>query len=168
MRKLLIVIDMQKGWRHPTATEETMLDVVRLAKGFDGDVVHCCFCNDPDSLFYTQLRWSEFMLPKDTEQIPEIAELDLPVYWRSTYSCVTPELEPILRQYDGVYIAGVFTDISVAATAMHIFDMNIPVSVVGDCVATLHGEDVHRAAMRSLASAIGPKHIVTAESVTKH
>jgi nicotinamidase-related amidase len=167
MSTLLLVIDLQVGWRHKTATEEVMLDTASLCKQFTGDVIHCCFRNNPDSLFYTQLHWSEFTGPPDTDQIPEIAKLNLPLYWRETYSCLTPEITQLIKKYDHIYIAGVFTDISVLMTAMAIFDLNIPVSVVGDCVATLHGEDVHQAAMRSLSHAIGYRHIVTAKSLQK-
>jgi len=165
MSALLLVIDLQTGWRHKTATEQVMLDTVALCKQFDGDVIHCCFRNNPDSLFHTQLHWSGFVGSPDTDQIPEIAQLELPVYWRETYSCLTPEVLPLLKRYDHVYIAGVFTDISVLVTATEIFDLGIPVSVVGDCVATLHGEDVHAAAMRSLSHAIGYRHIVSAQSL---
>lgn len=155
-----MVIDLQKGWRHRVATEAAMLNTVELAKGFPGDVVHCRFRNDPGSLFYSQLRWKRFAEPSDTDEIPEIAELNLPSYWRSTYSCLNAEFLPVLQKYDRVYIAGVFTDISVAATAMAIFDTGIPVSVVRDCVATLHGEDVHRAGLKSLEHAIGYRHVL--------
>lgn len=165
MANLLLVIDLQEGWRHKTATEQTMLDTVILCKGFPGDVVHCCFRNNPASLFHTQLHWHDFVTSPHTDQIPEIAELDLPLYWRETYSCLTPEISKLIKKYDHIYIAGVFTDISVAVTAMEIFDLGITVSVVGDCVATLHGEDVQRAAMRSLSHAIGYRYIVTAKSL---
>jgi len=165
MANLLLVIDLQKGWRHKTATEEVMLDTVALCKRFDGDVIHCCFRNNPASLFHTQLYWPGFAGPPDIDQIPEIAKLKLPIYWRTTYSCLTPEITTLIKKYDHIYIAGVFTDISVLMTAMAIFDLNIPISVVGDCVATLHGEDVHQAAMRSLSHAIGWRHIVAAESL---
>ncbi len=165
MSTLLLVIDLQAGWRHKTATEQAMLDTVKLCKRFSSDVIHCCFRNNPTSLFYSQLRWHGFTTSPDTDQIPEIAALKLPVYWRETYSCLTPEITALIKHYSHIYIAGVFTDISVLMTAMAIFDLGIPVSVVGDCIATLHGEDVHRAAMRSLSHAIGYRHIVTAQSL---
>ena len=167
MRALLIIIDLQKGWRHPTATEPAMLRTVELCKQFPGDVLHCCFRNDPASLFHTQLNWTRFTEADDTDQIPEIAELHLPVQWRSTYSCLNEQTLPIVQKYDRVYIAGVFTDISVASTAMDIFDRNIPVYVVRDCVATLHGEDVHESALKSLEFAIGDEWVVPAETVLK-
>jgi len=163
--RLLIVIDLQKGWRHKTATEAAMLRTVNLCKQFAGDIVHCRFRNDPKSLFHSELHWYEFTGAPDTDEIPEIAPLRLPTCWRSTYSCLTPELLPMVKKYSRVYIAGVFTDISVASTAMNILDLNKAVSVVGDCVASLHGEDVHLAALKSLAHAIGYKNIVTAESL---
>jgi nicotinamidase-related amidase len=166
MRPLLLVIDLQKGWRIEIS-EAAMRKTVELCKGFDGDVIHCCFRNDPASLFHSQLKWSRFTKSEDTDQILEIAELNLPVYWRTTYSCVTDELLPIFKQYDRIYIAGVFTDISVAMTAMDIFDHNIPVSVVADSVATLHGEQLHYNALRSLEHALGHKHLVTAQSLIK-
>ena len=164
-KKLLLVIDMQNGWRHKTATEAAMLATVELCRRFDGDIVHCCFRNDPDSLFYSQLHWKRFNDAADTDQITEIMPLNLPVYWRSTYSCLTPELVPLVQKYSAVYIAGVFTDISVASTAMNLFDMNIPVYVVRDCVATLHGEDVHEVSLKSIEMAIGARNVITADSI---
>ena len=164
-KKLLLVIDLQNGWRHATATEPTFLRAIDFAKQFDGDVIHCCFKNDPASLFHTQIKWYRFVDPSDTDQIPEIQPLNLPIEWRTTYSCVTPSLRAKLSQYDEVYIVGVFTDISVASTAMDIFDMNIPVIVVRDCVATLHGEAIHQAALKSLGFAIGDKYVLSSEQI---
>jgi nicotinamidase-related amidase len=160
MRRLLIVIDLQKGWRHKIATEEAMLKTVELCKGFSGDIIHCRFKNDPNSLFHTQLHWTRFVEAEDTDEIPEIVDLHLPTYWRTTYSCANDQLRPLLKQYDQVYLAGVFTDISVFVTALDIFDMNIPVSVVMDCIATLHGEPVHHYSLRSLGHAIGNKFLI--------
>lgn len=164
-RRLLLIIDLQKGWRHKTATEVTMQKTIELAKQFNGQVIHCCFRNDPQSLFHTQIHWKRFVGSPDTDQIPEIVELGLPVYWRTTYSCLTDEIKELVKAVDHVYIAGVFTDISVAVTAMELFDANIPVSVVRDCVATLHGQDVHRAALVSLEHAIGGSHLVESADV---
>jgi len=167
-KNLLIVIDLQNGWRHKTATEQTMLRTVELCKGFSeaiGDVIHCCFRNNPESLFHSELNWNRFVDDEDTGQIPEITPLNLPQYWRSTYSCLNDETLQVIKNYDRVYIAGVFTDISIAATAMAIFDQNVPVSVVSDCVATLHGEDVHKAALKSLDMAIGSQNLVTMTQV---
>jgi len=165
MKQLLLVIDLQKGWRHAAATETAMLRTVTLCKQFKGDIIHCCFRNDPASAFTTQLGWKRFTSPKDTDQIPEIAALNLPVYWASTYSRLNGETVPIVRQYDHVYLAGVFTDISIAATAMGLFDHNIPVSVVSDCVATLHGQDVQAAGLKSLDYALGKKHLVSSRDL---
>lgn len=164
--ELLIVIDLQKGWRH-SATEPAMLRAVELCKKFSGDIIHCCFKNDPGSLFHKQIRWSRFVKNTDTDQIPEVAPLNLPIYWRHTYSCLNDETLPIFNRYRHIYIAGVFTDISVFITALDIFDQNIPVSVVVDCVATLHGPSVHRESLRSLESAIGSEHLVKSGSLAK-
>ena len=164
-KTLLMIIDLQKGWRYEDVTEYAMLRTVELCRRFKGDVIHCCFKNDPDSLFFKELNWTEFMEPKDTDAIPEIAELNLPTYWQSTYSRVNEETMEIMKKYDRVYLAGVFTDISIAVTAMDIFDRNIPVSVVSDCVATLHGRPVHEAILRSLDHAIGTKNIVKSADI---
>ncbi len=164
---LLIAIDLQTGWRHKSATEQAMLKAVELCKQFDGDIIHCCFKNDPTSAFHTQLRWQRFVSHADTDQIPEVAPLNLPVYWRPTYSCLTPEVRKLVLGYDHVYIVGVFTDISVFVTALDIFDMNITVSVVSDCVASLHGEQAHKSALHSLDFALGSQNIVTSDQLLK-
>ncbi|MGH7237470.1 MAG: hypothetical protein ACREGF_02965, partial [Candidatus Saccharimonadales bacterium] len=93
---LLIIIDLQKGWIHKTATEATMLRAAALAEKFDGDVIHCRFWNNPDSLFHKQLQWKRFTENYDTEEIPEIAKLKLPTYWRDTYSVINDETLPII------------------------------------------------------------------------
>lgn len=159
-----MAIDLQKGWRH-SATEPAMLRTVELCRAFKGDAIHCRFQNDPDSLFHSQLGWTRFTDPGDTDEIPEIASLRLPTYWAATYSRLNDETLALARQYDRVYLAGVFTDISIAATAMDLFDHDIPVNVVTDCVATLHGEDVHKAALKSLDHAIGKNHLVKAADI---
>lgn len=159
MKQLLLIIDLQEGWRHKSATEAAMLKTVEFSKTFDGDRIHCCFKNDPDSLFVTQLNWHRFMDDADTATVSELIDQQIPIYWRSTYSCLTHEVETLVKNYDHVYIAGVFTDISVSATAMGIFDLGIPVTVLSDCVATLHGEDVHIATLRALAMALGDDHV---------
>ncbi len=102
MASLLIVVDLQKGWKHKTETDAVMLRTVELCKKFQGDVIHCCFRNDPASLFYSQLHWDNFMEPKDTDQIPEVVPLGLKQYWRTTYSCLTAELVPLVRQYEHI------------------------------------------------------------------
>lgn len=165
MKQLLLVIDIQEGWRHKVATEAAMLRAVELCKVFEGDIIHCCFRNEPQTLFQTELHWHRFEATYDTDEFPEIAPLQLPKYWRSTYSCITDETLPIVRQYDRVYIAGVYTDISVYATALHLFDLGIPVSVVTDCVATLHGQHAHQSSLSSLAFAIGGKNMVEAQEI---
>ena len=77
MASLLILVDLQQGWRHKTATEPAMLRAVELCKKFQGDIIHCCFKNDPASLFHTQLHWDRFVKPEDTDQIPEAIGLNL-------------------------------------------------------------------------------------------
>ena len=144
-----------------------MLRTVELCKNFDGDIIHCCFWNDPKTLFHNQLRWYRFVAAEDTDQIPEIEPLNLPRYWRNTYSCVNDETLPLIKDHSRVYIAGVFTDISVAMTAMDVFDQGVPVDVVADCVATLHGPLVHENSLRSLGFAIGRAHLVQSHDLFK-
>lgn len=167
MRRLLLLIDLQQGWRHKVASEQAMLEAVNCATSFPGDVIHCCFRNDRQSAFWTQLHWRRFFDTQDTTQIAEIATLELPIYWRSTYSCLNEETLPVVRQYDHVYLAGVFTDVSIAATAMSLFDQAMPVSVISDCVATLHGEDVQQAALKSLGFILGDKYMISASQIPR-
>ena len=144
-----------------------MLHTVDCAASFPGDVIHCCFQNDRHSAFWTQLHWRRFFEATDTSQIPEIATQELPVYWRSTYNCINEETESIVTRYDHVYLAGVFTDVSIAATAMSLFDKGIPVSVVRDCVATLHGDDVQQATLKSLGFVLGDQYVIDAAQIPR-
>lgn len=88
------------------------------------------------------------------------------VFWRSSYSCLTPELVRVVKHYDQVYIAGVFTNISVFVSALDVFDRNIPVAVVSDCVATLHGDEVNSTALKSLDFALGKKGLVKSSQIS--
>lgn len=164
---LLFIIDLQTGWRHKLATEGAMLRTVRLARDFKGERIHCCFRNDPKSLFHTELHWTRFVGSPDIDLIPEMEPLNIPIYWRSTYDCLTPEVLEIVKQHDRVYMTGVFTDISVFVTALDIFDHNVPVSIITDCVATLHGEKVHRSALHSFGMALGNDNLVTSAEFRK-
>jgi nicotinamidase-related amidase len=164
MKPLLIIVDLQKGWRH-VSTEKAMLNSVALCQRFKGNIIHCRFQNDPNTLFYKQLNWYRFSESPDTDLIAEIVDLNIKSFWRSTYSCVTDETWPLIKDSSQVYLAGVFTDISIAMTAMHIFDKGVPVSVVSDCVGTLHGQSVHENALRSLEHAIGDDHLVISSSL---
>lgn len=165
MKSLLILIDLQKGWRHKTATEATMLRCAELAQEFTGDTIHCCFKNELGSLFETELNWTRFREPRDIDQIKEIIPLELPVYWRSTYSCLTDEVKALVADYDRVYIAGVFTDASVYATAIDLFDIGMPVTVIRDCVATLHGEQVHLYTLRALEHVLNRKNVIYSDEL---
>lgn len=165
VKALLLVIDLQEGWRHKTATEPTMLRCVDLCKEFTGDVIHCCFRNKKDSLFETELNWFRFHEEEDIATISEAQELNLPVYWRSIYSCVTEEVANLVKQYERVYIAGVFTDASVYATAIDLFDMSTPVTVIRDCVATLHGEEVHRQVLNALINVLDRKNVIYSDEL---
>jgi nicotinamidase-related amidase len=165
MKTLLILIDLQHGWRHKTATESTMQRCIELAQEFTGDKILSCFKHEPGGFIEKQLNWKRFENDRDTGLIPEAAKLRLPMYWRRTYNCITPEVERIVKQYDRIYLAGVFTDISVFVTAAAIFDMGIPVTVVKDCVATLHGETIHTYALRSLEHMIDRKNVLYSDEL---
>jgi nicotinamidase-related amidase len=165
MKSLLILIDLQHGWRHKTATEAVMLRCVELAQEFAGDKILACFKHEPGGFIEKELNWKRFEDEKDTELILEARGLRLPIYWRRTYNCITPELEEMVRRYDHVYLAGVFTDISVFVTAASIFDMGIHVTVIKDCVATLHGETIHNYALRSLEHMINRKNVVYSDEL---
>lgn len=167
MKPLLLAIDLQKGWRHKTATEEALLNAVELCKYFDGDIIHCRFKNDPESLFHKQLGWKRFVDEYDTAEIEEVVPLKLMSHWRSTYSCIDAEILEAARRARHVFIAGVYTDISVFVTALELFDNGISVSVVKDCVATLHGEPVHQAAIKSLGFSIGSKYLVNSSELPR-
>jgi nicotinamidase-related amidase len=138
-----------------------MLRCVELGQRFTGDVILSCFKHEAGGFMEQQLNWNRFEDEVDTALIPEAAALDKPKYWRTTYNCLTDEVKSLAVKYDHIYLAGVFTDVSVFVTASAIFDLGIPVTVIRDCVATLHGEQVQAYSLRSLEYMLDKKNVLS-------
>lgn len=99
MGKALLVIDMQKGFRHKPS--EAILDnIIKLVKGFDGKVIFTLFVDVPNSMFETELNWPKFQSEEAQrlfKELEPIAEGKLEVK-HNGYTVLTDELRDILRK----------------------------------------------------------------------
>lgn len=160
-RDLLLVIDMQEGFRSK-ATESITPNLLELLQVFPGKVVLSLFVNEKGSLFETELSWTDFQAADQQALLPEFQELDFPRFWHSGYTVLTPEITDLIEaeRLETIYLAGIFTDVCIVKTAMDVFDFGHRPVVVADCVNTLHGEDVHQATLKSLKFSIGWQNVI--------
>ena len=154
-------MDMQEGFRN-RPVKEVLPSIKKYIQSFDGRAVYACFLNEKKSLFETELDWKVFQPQADREILRELKDLDLPKFWHSGYTILTSEMQEYIRKegFTEIYLAGIFTDVCIAKTAMDVFDFGLVPKVVENCVATLHGQDVHAAVIKSLKYSIGWHNIV--------
>lgn len=166
MKSVLLVIDPQVGWQHP-AVDDVFATIPEAMRHFKGLRAVTAYVNAPDSLFETQLAWTRFRESSDTQLIDGYAEHADAVFEHETYGCLTDDVDEFLKanEITDVYVCGVFTDICISQTAMQLFDAGYSAFVVQDLVGTLHGEDVHRATIKSLKHAIGQAHVIMADQL---
>jgi nicotinamidase-related amidase len=106
-----------------------------------------------------KLREHNLQGSPQTEIIPEIAPLEgehVVVKKRLTGFYAT-DLDLLLRSLgiDTVVLTGVNTNTCITGTAFDAMHRDYKVVVVSDCVASGHGEDLHRFALSNLARCVG-------------
>ena len=161
MDKLLLVIDMQEGFRHP-ASEGIVATLLGLNEAFKGVVRYARFVDTPNSQFESQLDWRKFQNDKEQRLFREFQVLNVTSFSHSGYTVFTPELQDYVtrEQIKEVYVTGIYTDVCVLKTVMDIFDAGIEVFVVADACASLHGESNHKYALDSLRHIVGKDHVM--------
>ena len=161
MSRALFILDPQNGWKHP-AIDPVFSGIPPFAKKFDGLVMITKFVNAPNSPFKKHLDWDRFSDDTDHSLIEGYAELSDNLFEHNTYGCLNDDVKELLtaNSIRQVYLAGVFTDVCVAMTAMQLFDEGFEPFVIKDLVGTLHGGYVHDATLKSLNFIIGARHLV--------
>lgn len=166
MKNLLLVIDMQEGFRH-TASESIIPKIKKLLQDFDGDIIFACFKNERGSMFEKTLGWKKFQNKKDRRILAELNHAGAKIFFHRGYTVFTKKLAGFIKKnkFTHVYLCGVYTDVCIIKAAMDAFDNNIKVRVVHDACGSLHGENNHRFAMDSLKHIIGKNNIVPTKDV---
>lgn len=166
VKKLLLVIDMQEGFRS-SASENIIPNILALSKKFENSVIYSQFVNEKGSLFDKQLNWKKFTSEQDISVLTELQSVASLKLTHSTYTVLNSKLQMYIKENSvrQVYIAGVYTDVCVLKTAMDLFDYGMEVFIVADACASLHGEEHHQWAIDSLKHILGKNHIITTENI---
>ena len=166
MKNLLLIIDMQEGFRH-TESETILPNLLKLKRSFDGKIVFSKFVNNKNSLFEKQLNWIEFQNDEDKKLFPELQTSDNIKLEHSTYTVLNKELKEFIskNKITKVYLCGIYTDVCIIKTAMDLFDNDLETFVIKDACSSLHGKKNHNSAIDSLKHIIGGKQILLTNNV---
>ena len=161
MSNLLVIIDMQEGFRSPEA-EGIILRVKRVAESFSGDVVFSCFKNEEGSKFERDLKWKTFQAEGDREVLEELRGIKAKKFWHAGYTVLDSALLQFIKKgkYKSIYFCGIYTDVCVIKATMDAFDNELNSRVVGNCCASLHGIMNHTKCLESIQHIIGRNNVI--------
>jgi nicotinamidase-related amidase len=162
----LVVVDMQEGFRYQEL--EAIIAEIRLAMDiFAGSVLFAKFINREDSLFHTQLNWEKMRDSSDTKLFSQFKDYEDSSFEHYTYSILNDDLRAIIERegISRIYLAGVYTDVSIIGSAMDLFDEGIETFVISDACASLHGNRNHETAIESLTHILGDDHIISTDNL---
>lgn len=138
MRKVLLLIDYQKGFKSD-CSKATIPAIERLAKrgGWD-DIIQTMWLNskEPDSPYIQNLGYTENSA-YDRGHALVTKFKDAKIFTRyDKYSCVEDGLVRLLHGNTMTYIAGWESDACVLGTCFDLFDKGVPFRIVTDCIAS--------------------------------
>lgn len=162
----VLIIDMQEGFRS-LQSELITSEIINLIDRFKVDYNFLLFKNENNSLFEKQLGWTKFQTDLDQELMKEFKEFDFPKFWHSSYTIFTEEIKNVIKDsnYKKIYLAGVYTDVSIIKAAMDGFDLGLEMFVFEDATNSLHGQNNHESALDSLKHIIGASHVIKSTDV---
>ena len=167
MKKILLIVDLQKGFARYPQTEELVGRINQLVDSDYFDVICATrFLNENNSMYEKFMGWNK--LKDSQDQKLSIRALDKIDYIQDKYiyNCVTPSFISRLSQLnDGeipheVYIAGADTDCCVLTIATSLFENAIRPLVLANYCSSNGGEEAHRAGLKCLERLIGKDQII--------
>lgn len=166
MENLLLIIDMQEGFR-TTESEAILQNLLKLKESFKGKIVFSKFINEKGSLFEKQLNWIKFQNEEDKKLFSELQASNNIELEHNTYTVLNEALVKFIRwnKITKVYLCGVYTDVCIIKTSMDLFDQNIETFVIQDACNSLHGKRSHDSAIGSLRHILGKKQILLTNDV---
>lgn len=163
---LLIVSDMQEGFRSKEA--ELLIPVIRqLCSDVAVTKVFTRFCNRKGSRFERQLNWRRFQNTADRLLLRELRYIQHKSVMHNGYTLLNKPLQKLISTYANpkVFLAGIYTDVCITKTAMDLFDHNIEAYVIADACNSLHGKEIHAAALVSLRHILGKDHVISSDQL---
>ena len=163
MNDVLVIVDMQEGFRGPDALS-VVPRVNRLAAAFN-TVIHCEFYSEPGDRYARRLNWTLFEKAGQQEPLPE---LKLPrnhtTIRHNTYDISAELLAAAPAKPRRWFLCGVYTNICIQLTALKLFDADEDVFIVENACASLHGQAQHELAIHLLSRSIEKANIISTQS----
>ncbi len=165
MKKILFVIDAQRGFIQNQTTNEVLARIERLlAAGLFDCVLASVYQNNESSPMSCLMGWHKMLDKKEQELAGKIEPCIDHAILKSCYSAVTPESLARLKSENGgelpkaVFLAGFDTECCVLATAIDLFEQGIRPIVLADYCGSSGGKEQQEAGLKSLFSLIGRNH----------
>lgn len=174
MKKILLIIDMQKGFTGHIRTSLVSYKIRELLERelFDS-VIATRFINDDNSIYEKLFEWSKLKTEEETELVYDYKKYVDCIFDKSIYTCVNPNfIQKLCQLNDGVYptevfIVGVDTDCCVLSTATGLFESNIRPIVLTEYCDSNGGQASHDAGLLCMKRLIGEKQLVNKAILTK-
>lgn len=166
MSKILIVVDMQEGFRYKNV-ERIIPKIKMLLDKAGTKAIFTKFVDKRGSAFDLTLHWSKFVQKKNQNLLREFAQYSkCKTITHKGLNIVTKNLYRELgrRKATAVYLCGVYSDVSIGKAAMDFFDKKIDVKIIEDAVTSQNA--VHdKYVIASLRRVIGKQNVVKLDDV---
>lgn len=166
MENLLLIIDMQEGFRYQES-EAILPNLLKLKRSFNGKIVFPKFVDNEGSLFEKQLSWTKFQSEENKKLFSELQASNNTEFEHEGYTILNDNLVKFIgkNKITKVYLSGIYTDVCIIKAAMDLFDKGIETFVIKDACNSLHGEKIHDSAIESLKHILGKKQILSTDDV---
>ncbi len=162
MKKVLLVIDVQKGFiTTPAVTDiKNNIDVL-ISSGFFDTVISTVYQNYDNSPIIRLMGWDKLRSDEEQELVGGARFKSDYIVKKNRYSGVNRELLDILKKEGGeeeipcVFVVGVDTECCVLSTAIDLFELGIRPIVLTKYCGSSSGLAYHRAGILSLKNLVG-------------
>lgn len=160
MKKMLLVIDLQKSFINPN-TEFLISKIDSLVNSGSYDlVVFTKFINDNDSMWVKKLNYKGCISLEDRKIM--INTKDNIVLEKSLYTAYSDNLINLINLFkiDEVHLCGIDTECCVLKTAFDLFENGYNIKVLKDYSACTHGKESNKNALDIIARNIGKSNVI--------
>lgn len=160
MKKMLLVIDLQKSFINPN-TEFLISKIDSLVNSGSYDlVVFTKFINDNDSMWVKKLNYKGCISLEDRKIM--IDTKDNIVLKKSLYTAYSDNLINLINLFkiDEVHLCGIDTECCVLKTAFDLFENGYNIKVLSGYSACTHGEESNKNALDIIARNIGKSNVI--------
>ncbi len=162
MKKILLVVDVQKGFIITPAVNDIKNNIDSLIKsGFFDVVISTVYQNYEDSPIIKLMGWDKLLTSDEQQLIGEARYQSDYVIRKHRYSAVNDDLIKVLMKVgegqlpECVFVVGVDTECCVLTTATDIFELGIRPIVLNKYCGSSSGLANHKAGLLSMQSLVG-------------